>query len=128
MFEGLGNMMSGAGGYIQQNPEQFAIMADMLGQNLAPDNAFAGIGGMMGRSSLANKAKQEQQQMLSALLSGNKLAAQPTQSPQSGLNMLSQGQAQPATLSSQLGDMNFLTAAPQTGPTGISYTQNLMAV
>jgi hypothetical protein len=68
------------GSYIQNKPDQFAITADALGSNLAPNNAFAGIGGMLGRSSIAskatNEAKKERQdilsQILAALTEGNK--------------------------------------------------------
>ncbi len=53
------------------NPEKFAIAADMLGQNLWAGNPFAGIGQHLGQSSLANKGvqaqNQERQQMLDAL-------------------------------------------------------------
>ncbi len=35
--------------------EQFAIVADMIGSRLAPDNPFAGVGTFLGQSSLAEK-------------------------------------------------------------------------
>jgi len=73
----LENMFSGLGDFIMQKPEQFSIMADMVGSRLAPNNAFAGVGGMMGKSSLANKAladekkeKQDFRTMLADLMSG----------------------------------------------------------
>lgn len=80
-FSNLGQMLSGAGSkftdFIANNPEQFAIMADAVGQNMAPGNAFAGVGSAMGKSSLANKAMQHQQQqqqdwrqLISGMLSG----------------------------------------------------------
>lgn len=55
----LGDAVSGFSNFVEQKPEQFAIMADMLGRGFDPKNAFAGIGTMMGKSSLANKALAE---------------------------------------------------------------------
>ena len=61
--------LGGLGDFISNKPEQFAIMADLLGQGFDPNNAFAGIGTAMGKSSLANKAlgeeKKERQDWLS---------------------------------------------------------------
>ena len=58
----ISDMFSGLGDWIKTNPEQFAIMSDMLGSNIAPApyNPFSGIGMNFGQSSLANKSLQEQ--------------------------------------------------------------------
>lgn len=81
--QGLWSQITGAlgdvGQGIQDNPEQFAIALDTLGQNLAPENAFAGMGTAWGKSSLASKAeaagqKKSQgmfQQLLGALTPGD---------------------------------------------------------
>lgn len=130
----IGSMLSGAGNFINQKPEQFAIMADALGQGFDPNNAFAGIGTAMGKSSLANKARNEQQTMLARLLSG-----QPTGTPQAGMvqpqtNPLTPQQLATGSAGSALAGqtqvpmpngntLNFLTPGHQTGPTGISYTR-----
>ncbi len=55
-----GGILDLLGGFINKNPEQFAVMADMIGKNFDPDNAFANVGTSMGQSSLANKALQEE--------------------------------------------------------------------
>ena len=50
------------GDNFKQNPEKFAIALDMIGKGFAPDNPFAGVATSLGKSSLANKAAQEQKQ------------------------------------------------------------------
>lgn len=50
------------GDSMKENPEKFAILADMMGSAIAPENAFAGVATKYGQSSLANKARKEQQQ------------------------------------------------------------------
>ena len=63
--------LSGAGNMLQQRPEVLAMTMDQIGSRLAPDNAFAGIGTGLAKSSLANKAEQErssQQQNIMKLL------------------------------------------------------------
>lgn len=68
------------------SPELTAILLDSIGKNLAPNNAFAGVGTLMGQSSLAAKAAAGQQDerkqistMLARALGGQSLtpAAQP---------------------------------------------------
>ena len=58
----FGDLVSGMKGFIENKPEQFAIMADTLGQGFDPNNPFAGIGTMMGQSSLASKQMQQERQ------------------------------------------------------------------
>lgn len=53
-YNWFGNMM-------RDNPEQFAIFADMLGRGFAPNNPFGGVGSAWGQSSLANKAAKARQ-------------------------------------------------------------------
>lgn len=132
MFEGLGSTLAswgqGAGNYIKDKPEQFAIIADMIGSRLDPNNAFAGSGTMMGQSSLANKAaaaqqgeRQQMMQMLLPLLGG--------QAPVEGQNpAMSPGGAQPVSEEKpqelpKVGgfDINSLTAPDQSGPTKVSF-------
>ena len=72
LFDGLSNIISGGanaltggstgklGDWISANPEMFAMGADAIGKNLAPNNAFQGIGTAWGQSSLANKARAEE--------------------------------------------------------------------
>ena len=57
------SIFSKLGGWINKNPEKFAITADMIGSQLAgpPHNPFAGVGTMLGKSSLADKATKETQ-------------------------------------------------------------------
>lgn len=133
-WNGIGNALSGFNTYLEQKPEQFAIMADALGRGFDPNNAFAGIGTAMGKSSLANKARNEQQTMLARLLSG-----QPTGTPKAGMvqpqtNPLTPQQLAAGSAGSALAGqtqvpmpngntLNFLTPGHQTGPTGISYTR-----
>jgi hypothetical protein len=46
-------------------PEQFAIIADMIGSNINPKGAFAGVGQALGQSGLANKeVKRQDENML----------------------------------------------------------------
>ena len=54
------NMFGNFSDWMNKNPEQFAIIADKIGQGLSKDNPLAGIGTMMGQSSLANKASEQQ--------------------------------------------------------------------
>lgn len=59
--------------FIKQKPEQFSIIADAIGSRLDPNNPFAGVGTMMGKSSLANKAADEtksKQDLLMQLIKG----------------------------------------------------------
>ena len=55
----LSRAASGLGGYIKNNPNQFAITADMIGSKLAPNNPFAGVGQAMGKSNIAASAAEE---------------------------------------------------------------------
>jgi len=75
------SLFSGAGDYINSNPEQFAIMADMIGKNMAPENAFAGVGTAFGQSSLMNKAIGEQrgvnEALIKAIMGGQTMQQQP---------------------------------------------------
>lgn len=57
---GMFGMFDQIGSGIENNPEQFAILMDKLGQGIAPGNAMAGLGTSFGQSSLMNKAKKEQ--------------------------------------------------------------------
>jgi len=98
--------MAGFLDFLQQKPEQFAIIADMLGKGFAPDNPFAGIGTAVGQSSLAAQAKQQQQAQLAQLLGGGQ--------PQAPV-----GQAQPQNLLGGL-DLGTLTDATQPGPTSLT--------
>lgn len=63
--------LSGIGNMFAQKPEVLAMTMDQVGSRLAPDNAFAGVGTGLAKSSLANKAEQErssQQQNIMKLL------------------------------------------------------------
>lgn len=60
-FEGIGNALAGFGEFIEKKPEVFATVADKIGTSLDPNNAFAGVGTDLGQSSLADKAKKEQE-------------------------------------------------------------------
>jgi hypothetical protein len=132
MFEGLGATLAswgqGAGNWMQQNPEQFAIMADMIGKNLAPNNAFAGVGGMMGQSSLANhaaaaqqKERQEMLKMLMPLLGGEsggatqQEALDPNGQTMAPASMFDTGQG-----NTPVGVPN-VTAPSAGGPTSVTY-------
>ena len=121
MFEQVGNLLAGGQGFIKNNPEQFAIMADAIGQNLDPNNPFAGIGSAFGKSSLANTARKKQLQSLASLLGGQQGGQQAPQAPQAGMTpgpvQVPQQQQQP----SALGDMNILTPPDQQGPTQMTY-------
>jgi len=64
------NILQGLSSGISNNPEQFAIIADAIGRNVAPKNPFAGIGTLMGQSSLADKARTEQQGGQKSFLEG----------------------------------------------------------
>ena len=126
MFEGLGEMLANGGAkignFVTQKPEQFAIFADMLGKNLDPNNAFAGIGTAWGQSSLADKAAEQQQserKQMTALLA-NALSGtldNPVQAPV----------ASPTPASSQ-GSNNFghiqLSPVDQPGPTSMLFKAN----
>lgn len=91
-MSGMGQTLKGwgtaAGNFIKNNPEQFAIMADMMGSKMAPGNMFAGVGQHFGASSLANKERAAQEKMRQEILA--KLGAsqaglplsQPQQAPQ----------------------------------------------
>jgi hypothetical protein len=99
------------GNYIQNNPERFAIMADMIGKGFAPNNPFAGVGTAFGQSSLTNKAAQtqraDQQQMLAAL----------QQSQQAPVNIPQSRGVVPAGLP----DIETLTPDGEQGGTKVSY-------
>lgn len=63
--------LSGIGNMFAQKPEALAMTMDQVGSRLAPDNAFAGVGTGLAKSSLANKAEKErmgQQQSIMKLL------------------------------------------------------------
>jgi hypothetical protein len=51
--------LSGAGNWIKDNPELFAMTADQIGQRLNPENPFGGIGTALAKSSLAGKAEDQ---------------------------------------------------------------------
>ena len=61
-------ILSGLGDFISEKPEQFAIMADTMGKNADPNNIFANVGTMMGKSSLANKALEDEKTQQSNLV------------------------------------------------------------
>ena len=70
-------ILGSLGQFIKDKPEQTAMGLDAIGRNLDPNNAFAGIGGAWGQSSLANKARQEEVQqqqdwkkLVASILSG----------------------------------------------------------
>ena len=112
---GFGAATEGIGSWLNQNPEQFAIFADKLGQGFDPNNAAAGIGTMFGQSSLADKANKEQQfkneqfqQQLIQALGGNAPQQQPSASPGQGSNLPETG--------------NETTAKGQAGVDSVSYT------
>jgi len=46
---------------LTQNPELLAIAMDMIGSKMAPESPFAGVGSMIGKSSLAAKAEEKSQ-------------------------------------------------------------------
>lgn len=49
------NMLSG----LLDNPELLAIVLDKIGQGFAPKNPFAGVGTLLGQTSLADKARNQ---------------------------------------------------------------------
>ncbi len=113
----IGAMLAGAGNFIESNPEKFAIAADMVGQNLDPNNTFAGVGQLFGASSLANKARQQQQMQIGDLL------AQTPQAPTAPIA----GLQPPAPQQSQgnfslLKDMNLGAFSPAANPGMTSLT------
>jgi hypothetical protein len=78
--QGFLNKAVGAlGSFVQSKPEQFAIVSDMVGSKLAPNNPFSGVGSYLAKSSLASKAAEKGknkldliQQLISGLTEGNK--------------------------------------------------------
>ena len=120
-WEGIGNALAGAGDWMSKNPEQFAIIADTIGKNLDPNNAFAGVGTMMGQSSLAaqamKKQKEERALLLKTLLGGTGLlqgAETPAADPQApGASDLGAG-------NTPVGVPN-VTAPELKGPTSVTY-------
>lgn len=88
-------MWSQVGTYLQQNPEMLSIVADMIGSGVwsrEEGNPFAGVGTMLGQSSLANKAYQnrikEQEQwkgIIGKLLSGGNIEGNQNLSPENTL-------------------------------------------
>lgn len=115
----LGNLLSGFTNFIEKKPEQFSIMADMVGSNMAPKNAFAGIGQLFGQSSLTNKAAQQQQverqQMLQAL--NHALTNPNVGTPQAPAQVQT-----PDSVPSHLPKLSDLTPADQPGPTSYTVT------
>lgn len=114
--------IQGIGNYIQNNPEQFAIMADMIGSKLNPQGAFAGVGQAFGKSSLANKAVQsqqtERQQMLDALRGS-------LQTPSVATPQTAQPTAQNLARGDRfLPDLGDLTPKDQPGPTSYTVTND----
>jgi hypothetical protein len=57
-----------AAGALKNNWEPWAIGADMAGRNLDPNNAFGGIGTLMGQGSLASKEKKKTEGMNDQLM------------------------------------------------------------
>lgn len=47
---------------LNMTPELWGIVLDMVGRNLAPNNAFAGVGTALGQSSIASKKAAELKQ------------------------------------------------------------------
>lgn len=91
---------------IWDNPEMMMIVADMVGSKIAPNNPFAGVGGMLGQSSLANKKVNESNtDMQSFILKALGIA---------------DNKANP-DLASVLGS---LTGKQETGPTDLKITRN----
>jgi hypothetical protein len=72
---GTGDVSQGTGalGWIEQNPEQFAMVLDAIGSRINPDSPFAGTATKFAQSALASKAANEvanQNQSLGSSLSG----------------------------------------------------------
>lgn len=97
-LKGLGQAVSGRmddlSADFDENPEKYAIMLDMLGKNLDPNNPFAGIGQAMGTSSLADKAMKEEKKdrlqwakMISDIVSGKTPTTTPGQPGVSGVTI-----------------------------------------
>lgn len=63
------SLFSNAGNWINENPEKFAIAADMIGQRFDPNNPFAGIGTLFAQGSLMQKGYKEQQNQQQDFLS-----------------------------------------------------------
>ena len=61
-------VLSGVGGWMQKNPETFALTADAVGSRLNPNNPFAGIGTNMAKSSLAEKAEKQRNSKQDAIM------------------------------------------------------------
>lgn len=74
IWDSLKNSLSGAMGDLKNNPAKWAIVMDYLGTRLDPSNTAAGLGTMLGKSQLANQARNEQK-----LDIGTALAQQPLQ-------------------------------------------------
>jgi hypothetical protein len=131
MFEGLGKLMSNWGTPQDGiNPEGFAIIADMLGKNLDPNNAFAGIGTAFGQSSLANKAAQKQNEERTAMFKGLMTALSGGQqaAPPQGQPLDPNGQSiGPPAMGFNTGPGNTPVGVPnvtpghQQGPTAVTY-------
>ena len=76
----IGSILGGAkeavgsvSNFIQNNPDQFAFIADTIGKTLDPNNPFAGAGTTIAQSRIASKAAKEQKEQsddIISLLSG----------------------------------------------------------
>lgn len=91
---GFNAAFKGIGDWLSDNPEQFAITADMIGKGFDKNNAFAGIGTALGQSSIADKASKEQQvkqeqfqQALIKALGGGAATVKPEVDPAAGNEM-----------------------------------------
>lgn len=66
---------------MSMTPEMWGIVLDMVGRNLAPNNAFAGVGTMLGQGSLAQKKatqlKQDDQSFWNQIISALSGKGQP---------------------------------------------------
>lgn len=67
-------LFSNAGSAINAKPNQFAVLADMIGSRLSPGGAFAGIGQQVGQANLMkeafNQQKAEDRDFFKSLLGG----------------------------------------------------------
>lgn len=98
-----------------KNPEQLTMLLDAIGSGIAPNNPFAGIGTSFAKSSLANKAKNYQQQLMT------QQAAEPKQKVAPSQGEMTPGPVQVPAGQAQVTGMDFLTPANIQGPTAVTY-------
>lgn len=81
--------LGGASDAINKDPAKWAIIMDMIGSKVAPDNLTSGVGMALGQSSKANQARQEGRQdwnsFITQLMKGTNMGGM-TQPTEAGRN------------------------------------------